>query len=672
MALKIIINDDYTLCTPDGKILGRLWDKDAEKISVVIPSSEINSTCMMIIETVSHKVIDHKNVINGEVSIGRELSENGSVLIGFSFYRQDTSNKNTDFEIFKFDKALNPGATVPITPEQEADLDLLRAAAFVDVDYKEDDDNILEFKNLAGEVVKEIETHGGDEQMQADLAETDQTSPSFVKNKELRYLAEDENHKLVTAEEKQLIGTISQKEDISNKTQTINGSSTQQQYPSAKAVYDAIPQVIDNLNSEDTTKALSANQGRILKSAIDGKPYATSYSNIQAMVTAINAMSNTDLKVAWDLYIKTKNVPDWWVYSVEDTSIPYVYTSDEDFISEVETTGYVQVGYYKIAELETKQIDVSGKEDIINKVSVINEQNKNSTILYPNVKAVYDALSKGNYRIVNHGALPTPEEGLLVYEKGVGELEITATPLASNPMDFYQKALSQQLTSSDIDNLVWMSLIYPELYTGIVLNIGVQSLSDYASELRLKYTYDGIEKTITLPRIAQETWMTTDGSLNIYVGKPDVLGVGFNFPPSQIGVLYLAFNDGIEEGKKLKVSEIRKADNTLIYANLPEPFDIDRFYICDGTNYIPLTQYMEVADGSITTQKLADGAVTYSKLAQTIKNIIDNALLKPVSPTDNVFIYVDAQGEQHYVGLDPTTLEIVDNRLSAGIELVEV
>jgi hypothetical protein len=120
-----------------------------------------------------------------------------------------------------------------------------------------------------------------------------------------------------------------------------------------------VADIIDNLTSTETDKPLSANQGRLLKANIDGKPFATAFTNIQTMVEYVNGLNNTQLVVAWDLYVKTKNVPDWWVYSVEATSVPYTYTTDQDFINEVETNGTVQVGYYKIAELETKQIELS-------------------------------------------------------------------------------------------------------------------------------------------------------------------------------------------------------------------------------------------------------------------------------------------------------------------------
>lgn len=59
-------------------------------------------------------------------------------------------------------------------------------------------------------------------------------------------------------------------------------------------------------------------------------------------------------------------------------------------------------------------------------------------------------------------------------------------------------------------------------------------------------------------------------------------------------------------------------------------------------------------------------------LRQEIQDLRDGVLQKPVSPTENVITYVDSEGVQHFAGLDPRTMEIKNNRLSSGIELVEV
>ena len=57
--------------------------------------------------------------------------------------------------------------------------------------------------------------------------------------------------------------------------------------------------------------------------------------------------------------IQTKLVPDLWVYSVENTSVQYTYTTDEDFITYTNQATGGQVGYYKLAQLETQKVDLT-------------------------------------------------------------------------------------------------------------------------------------------------------------------------------------------------------------------------------------------------------------------------------------------------------------------------
>lgn len=132
--------------------------------------------------------------------------------------------------------------------------------------------------------------------------------------------------------------------------------------------------VVDNLNSTSATDALSANQGSVLKSMVQALPSAKSFTNIQAMITAINSYSNAEMNVGTSIYLQQTDVPDFWVYSKADSSVTYTYTDDSAFISAVETSGYVQVGYYNIAMLETAKVDLTDyytKTEVDNLISSI-------------------------------------------------------------------------------------------------------------------------------------------------------------------------------------------------------------------------------------------------------------------------------------------------------------
>lgn len=152
------------------------------------------------------------------------------------------------------------------------------------------------------------------------------------------------------------------------------------------------PNVVDNLNSTSSTDVLSANQGNVLKSMVQALPSAKSFTNIQAMITALNSYSNTEMNVGTSIYLQQMNVPDFWVYSKAETSTPYTYTDDSAFISAVETSGYVQVGYYNVAMLESAKVDLTDyytKEEIdsmIDNIDLSNYVNLNTNQTIGGVK----------------------------------------------------------------------------------------------------------------------------------------------------------------------------------------------------------------------------------------------------------------------------------------------
>ena len=94
----------------------------------------------------------------------------------------------------------------------------------------------------------------------------------------------------------------------------------------------------------------------------EGRENATSYTNYQAMVTALNAETAPTLKVGDNIYIETVGVPDLWVSGVLDSKASYTYTSDQAIVDALNnpSIGYVNIGWYRLDELETAKVDLSG------------------------------------------------------------------------------------------------------------------------------------------------------------------------------------------------------------------------------------------------------------------------------------------------------------------------
>lgn len=136
----------------------------------------------------------------------------------------------------------------------------------------------------------------------------------------------------------------------------------------AKATADASGNNIVDTYATKTALSEVETTANTAKSIAEGRARAVSFESYSALVTALNAAANTDYKVGDNIFIQAKEVPDLWVYSVESTTSSYSYTTDDALISALEA-GAVQVGYYKIAAMETGKVDLAGYVPTTRKVN---------------------------------------------------------------------------------------------------------------------------------------------------------------------------------------------------------------------------------------------------------------------------------------------------------------
>lgn len=125
------------------------------------------------------------------------------------------------------------------------------------------------------------------------------------------------------------------------------------------AIQPTLTEIGNTASSADTKADTAISTANTAKSIADGANQALSYANYQAMVTAFNALASTAYKVGQNIMIQTLEVPDLWVYSIESSSSTYTYTTDTAITEALATTGYIQVGYYKLAQLETQKVDLT-------------------------------------------------------------------------------------------------------------------------------------------------------------------------------------------------------------------------------------------------------------------------------------------------------------------------
>ena len=146
---------------------------------------------------------------------------------------------------------------------------------------------------------------------------------------------------------------------------------------------DKMQSEFDELESEVDT----------LESIALGRNQALAYNGYSEMITALNNMSADELKRGQNIYIATLGVPDLWVYGVEETNVEYTYVDDDTFVEGLNVNTTVQVGYYKLAQLETQKVDVGG---ITNDINTLQEDvealESNSDILSSDVETLKDTL----------------------------------------------------------------------------------------------------------------------------------------------------------------------------------------------------------------------------------------------------------------------------------------
>ena len=105
-----------------------------------------------------------------------------------------------------------------------------------------------------------------------------------------------------------------------------------------------------------------------IESIAKGCNKALAYTSYAEMIDTLNAMGSDELIRGQNIYIGTVGVPDLWVYSVETENVEYTYVDDLTFVENMDENTTVQVGYFKLAQLETQEVDIVGLETDYNTV----------------------------------------------------------------------------------------------------------------------------------------------------------------------------------------------------------------------------------------------------------------------------------------------------------------
>ena len=171
----------------------------------------------------------------------------------------------------------------------------------------------------------------------------------------------------------------------------------------------------------------------------NGANKSLAYANYQDMINDLSMPGQHSLayRVGQNIYIQTLNVPDLWISEFRDGGPGnyYTYTSDEDFINELKTNGFVKVGYYNLSALETQKVDLS------NYATVKSVANKLDIETFNNEKAVLD----GRLSFVENNKL----DAIRTTTNNRWEVYITKGTLGDGSMYYDSKASGSSLVQRD-------------------------------------------------------------------------------------------------------------------------------------------------------------------------------------------------------------------------------
>ena len=240
------------------------------------------------------------------------------------------------------------------------------------------------------------------------------------------------------------------KEDKSNKTQTIDASSTADQYPSAAAVYGALEQKADTAtveqieqdvtniqNDYNTINETVTNLGDTINNADTGLK-----KQVEDALNSANAAQEAVAGKQDALGFTPENVANKSQTVVDDET---KYPSSAAVYGELETKANVSdLTNYATTTALTSGLD--GKEDTSNKIKIINDGNKSSETLFPTIGAITTWTDQQIQQL--------SETGLPVNPDNIGPNAITTDKIANGAVTtekIADKAVTEEKLSEELN-----------------------------------------------------------------------------------------------------------------------------------------------------------------------------------------------------------------------------
>lgn len=179
--------------------------------------------------------------------------------------------------------------------------------------------------------------------------------------------------------------SVAGKEDVSNKTTTISAASTDDQYPTAKAVNDMFDLALGDIDGkEDKSNKVTT---------ISSTSTDVQYPSAKAVNTLVDdsVSTLTDLMTDADTALGTRIDGVATTVATKADKVTGVTAETAGGIATVNATGQYEMSTTKISDLATKNditTNLDGVEKTTNRVNEISTADKDSTTKYTSVKAV--------------------------------------------------------------------------------------------------------------------------------------------------------------------------------------------------------------------------------------------------------------------------------------------
>lgn len=338
-----------------------------------------------------------------------------------------------------------------------------------------------------------------------------------------------------------------------NFTQEVTGKITAIE-GSVNTALEEVAQVVENDKVQDEEIAEIRELVENAEQVAKGVQLAVSYADYSAMITALNALSSNSYDVGQSIYIATLNVPDLWVYAIEATAVPYTYTSDEDFINSLLANGFVQVGNYKLAALETGKVAIgdyvllSEFSDEMGERFLKGEGAPTTATVAPFVGALYlDTTNNNTYQCTAiDKATPSYTWVKLIRETDYATEGKAGVIIGSTTFGYGISTngalLANPLSLSEYKNKTWSSFISKGTLESIKYDYVMRALSEYQVAAGETSTWTDDDKTKACETIGA-------------VKKPET-SVSYDrvvfFPGRQLNPGYLYMTDLVANGTVVK------------------------------------------------------------------------------------------------------------------------